>query len=143
MQLQKENNPALNTITAYDVDYVEVNREKYHSSIFFRPEGIVELLAARSAADINEALLQKITGLDQIKQDPMDFLDGNTPVLPQDAPEVVLIGTGETQQLLSPQVTSSLLGMRIGIEVMDTRAAARTYNILMSEGRKVVAALLI
>lgn len=143
MQLQKENNPALNTITAYDVDYVEINRTKHHSSIYFGPEGAVEPFAAQSVDDITESLLKSIIGLDQIKQDPMAFLAGDSPALPENAPEVLLIGTGETQRLIAPQITSSLLSLRIGVEVMDTRAAARTYNILMSEGRKVIAALLI
>lgn len=143
MQLQKENNPALNTITAYDVDYVEINRKKHHSSIYFRPEGAIEPFAAQSIDDITEMLLKSIIGLDKIKQDPMAFLTGDSPTLPADVPEVLLIGTGETQQFIAPQVTASLLSLRIGVEVMDTRAAARTYNILMSEGRKVIAALLI
>lgn len=143
MQLQKETNPALNTITAYDTDYVEINRKKYHSSVYFRPEGEICPLEAQRVDELTESLLKTITGVDQIKQDPMAFLDGDQPILPADAPEVVLIGTGETQQLLAPQITAPLLSLRIGVEVMDTRAAARTYNILMSEGRKVVAALLI
>lgn len=143
MQLQKEINPALNTITAYDVDFVEINREKHHSSVYFRPEGTIEPFAAQTIDDITQELLRRITGLDEIKQDPMAFLDGSAASLPADAPEVVLIGTGQTQKLLAPHITSELLGHRIGVEVMDTQAAARTYNILMSEGRKVVAALLI
>lgn len=58
-------------------------------------------------------------------------------------PELVLLGTGD--RLIFP--ASSLLipfyEKQIGIEVMDTPAACRTYNALLSEGRHVVAALLI
>jgi uncharacterized protein len=73
----------------------------------------------------------------------MAFLDGDTsPAKPQDAPEVVLIGTGERQHMLPPSVTLPLHRVGIGIEAMTTQAAARTYNILMSEGRRVVVALL-
>ncbi len=57
-------------------------------------------------------------------------------------PELVLLGTGARLRFPHPAVTRSLAVARIGIEVMDTPAACRTYNILTGEGRKVVAALL-
>ncbi len=75
----------------------------------------------------------------------MAFLDDETasPVVPVDgAPEVVIVGTGARQMFPPPQVTASLLAFGVGVEVMDTLAAARTYNILMAEGRRVVVALL-
>ena len=56
-------------------------------------------------------------------------------------PEVVIIGTGARQQLLSPELMVRLLGHGIGAEVMSTPAACRTFNVLVSEGRQVVAAL--
>ncbi len=58
-------------------------------------------------------------------------------------PEIVILGTGSTQQFPHPALVQSLYSAGIGLEVMDTRAACRTYNILCSEGRKVVAAVLI
>jgi uncharacterized protein len=57
-------------------------------------------------------------------------------------PELVLLGTGATLVFPAPEVTMALLTRNIGVEVMDTAAACRTYNILMTEGRKVVAALM-
>ena len=57
-------------------------------------------------------------------------------------PEVVLLGTGRVQRFPHPRLTTALSSRRIGIEAMDTGAACRTYNILMSEGRKVLAALI-
>jgi uncharacterized protein len=60
----------------------------------------------------------------------------------QHEPEVVLLGTGQRQSFLSPRLVRSLSSRGIGLDAMDTRAACRTYNILMSEGRKVLAALL-
>ena len=59
------------------------------------------------------------------------------------APELILIGTGNRQQFVPPAVLQPLLDAGIGIECMDTRAAARTYNVLMNENRMVVAALLV
>ena len=58
-------------------------------------------------------------------------------------PELVLLGTGTRQQFPHPQLIQSLLQQGIGVEAMDTGAACRTYNIVMAEGRRVVAALII
>ena len=57
-------------------------------------------------------------------------------------PEVVLLGTGARQRFAHPRLYASLSAARIGLEMMDTGAACRTYNILMAEGRKVLAALI-
>ncbi len=56
------------------------------------------------------------------------------------APELVLLGTGERQRFPRPHLTRPLTDAHIGCEAMDSRAACRTYNILMGEGRKVLAA---
>ncbi len=56
--------------------------------------------------------------------------------------EIVLLGTGSSQRFPHPRLTRALIDKRIGLEVMDTGAACRTYNILVSEGRNVAAALL-
>ncbi|GIX33298.1 MAG: hypothetical protein KatS3mg125_1254 [Lysobacterales bacterium] len=58
-------------------------------------------------------------------------------------PEIALIGTGERQRLLAPALLAEFLRRGIGIEVMDNRACARTFNLLAGEGRKVLAAFLI
>lgn len=58
-------------------------------------------------------------------------------------PEVVLLGTGATQRFAPPTLTRPLIEAGIGLECMDTPAACRTYNILMAEGRRVAAALLL
>ncbi len=57
-------------------------------------------------------------------------------------PEVALIGTGAAFRFPDPAVTAPLHAAGIGVEVMDTAAACRTFNILASEGRRVAAALL-
>jgi uncharacterized protein len=58
-------------------------------------------------------------------------------------PDVLLIGTGAKQQFARPELYRALILARIGIEFMDTPAACRTYNILVAEDRRVVAAVLI
>jgi uncharacterized protein len=57
--------------------------------------------------------------------------------------EIVLLGTGKSLRFLRPRLLQSLVRARVGIEVMDTPAACRTYNILVAEGRKVAAALIL
>jgi uncharacterized protein len=59
------------------------------------------------------------------------------------SPELVVLGTGERQVFPPPAVLAACLTRGIGIEVMDNAAAARTYNVLASEGRRVVVALLL
>ena len=58
-------------------------------------------------------------------------------------PEVVLLGTGATHRFPHPRLTRALAEAGVGVEVMDTPAACRTFNVLAAEGRKVVAVLLI
>lgn len=58
-------------------------------------------------------------------------------------PEVVLLGTGTTFRYPSPALLAPLTGRGIGVEVMDTGAACRTFNVLVAEGRQVVAAILL
>jgi uncharacterized protein len=57
--------------------------------------------------------------------------------------EVVLLGTGIRQRFPNPRLTRALTDAHIGLEVMDTQAACRTYNILVGEGRRVAAALFV
>ena len=143
MQLQSESNPALNTVTAYGDDYIEINAVSYSHPVYFSPEGEIHPWQVNAVADISAGSLREIAGLTDATTDPMAFLDGDTaPQKPADAPEVVLIGTGLKQHLLPGHVTQALLKVGIGVEAMSTQAAARTYNILMSEGRRVVVALL-
>jgi len=57
-------------------------------------------------------------------------------------PEVVLLGTGPTQAILHPSKLAPFYREGVGIEVMTTEAACRTFNVLATEQRRVVAALL-
>jgi uncharacterized protein len=59
------------------------------------------------------------------------------------APDVVILGTGERQVFPHQKLLAEFLTRRIGVEVMDNRAAARTFNVLVSEGRNVVGAFVL
>jgi uncharacterized protein len=56
-------------------------------------------------------------------------------------PEVVLLGTGERQRFPPAEIRTAFAARGIGLEVMDLGAACRTYNILVQEERRAVAAL--
>jgi len=64
-----------------------------------------------------------------------------TAVLLENNPEIVIIGTGPVQLFADPARIRPLIEAGIGLEMMNSPAACRTYNILMGEGRRVVAAM--
>jgi uncharacterized protein len=112
---------SLNTVTAYGPGYVEINAQRHAGAVLVQPESPV------------------------LPWPPTDFnalTAAHFEAIALCAPDVVLLGTGATQRFVHPRLTAALAERRIGIESMDTRAACRTYNILMTEGRKVLAALL-
>ncbi len=57
-------------------------------------------------------------------------------------PEVLLIGTGTRQVFPGAELLAALYRSKVGFEIMNTGAACRTYNVMLSEGRVVVAALM-
>ncbi|MCK4834658.1 MAG: Mth938-like domain-containing protein [Gammaproteobacteria bacterium] len=59
------------------------------------------------------------------------------------SPELIIIGTGNKLTFPAVEVYSAIIERGIGVDFMDTHAACRTYNILMSEGRDVVAGLIL
>ncbi len=148
MKLHVDSNTGLNTVTAYGAGYVEVNRQRHEGAVAFAPQGPVTAWTVRDVTEITSAMLREAAGLKDVPLDPFALLDAQDD---QDAPppvpsaggvEVVLLGTGARQRFPRPDVLRGLAQAGIGVEVMDTQAAARTYNILMSEGRHVVAVLL-
>ena len=111
-----------NIFSGYGPGYVVVNQKRYENSMITMPDKIIENWQA--------AEVEKLT------EEHFELL------IPYE-PEIILLGTGATLRFPSPLVTKNLLESKIGVEVMDTNAACRTYNILMAEGRNVAAALLI
>ncbi|MEI2417746.1 MTH938/NDUFAF3 family protein [Orrella sp. JC864] len=145
MKLHNDTTSALNTVTAYGNGYIEVNRVSHTHAIAFGPQGAIDPWPVASAADITTTLLRQAAGIPEPSLDPLAFLDAPeaaAPRLPPDAPEVLLVGTGSRQVFLAHAVLQPLLSAGLGIETMDTQAAARTYNILMAEGRRVRTALI-
>ena len=122
LKLHQEASGALNTITSYGADYVAINLQRHEGSIIVMPESPVIQWPVKSF----EALTPE-----------------NFDALLELAPEVVVFGSGSRLRFPHPRITARLAQQRIGVETMDFGAACRTYNILMSEGRRVAAALLL
>ena len=120
LKLHADTPTALNTVTAYGPGFIEINKVRHASAVLLTPDR-VEPWAVASFEALGEADLERLRVL---------------------APEVALLGTGSRQRFPPPRLSRALSEARIGLEVMTTAAACRTYNILMAEGRKVVAALL-
>lgn len=144
MKLHSAPSTLQNTVTAYGDGYIEVNRVRYEHAIVFGPQGEVVRWAVDSLAEVDAPMLRQLAGLAAASASPLDFLDSpeDTPTRPADAPEILLVGTGSLPARLTGPSLAPLLAAGVGVETMDTKAAARTYNILMSEGRQVIAALL-
>ena len=111
----------LNTVTSYGPGFVEINHERYEGTVLVVPTGPIGR--------------PDIAGFDALAPEHFEALLATDP-------EVVLLGTGEQHRFAHPRLLASLASRRIGIESMSTGAACRTYNILMAEGRRVVALLL-
>jgi len=71
-----------------------------------------------------------------------DLTEAHFKTLAEMKPELVIFGSGSRIRFAKPALLRPLIDARIGVETMDTPAACRTYNVLLAEGRTVVAALL-
>ena len=100
---------------------IRVHKDLFNKPFIISGQRIVPEWKVRSVSDINEKNLQRIFEME---------------------PEVILIGTGNTQEFLPPATQAHFFRRNVGFEVMTTDAACRTFNVLVSEGRQVVAALL-
>jgi uncharacterized protein len=110
----------LNTVTGYGPGYIEINGARHSGNL---------ILAAASVQPWSAAGFESLQAEDF---EPLLHLE----------PELVLLGTGRRHRLADRRLTAHLAGAGIALEAMDTGAACRTYNILVSDGRRVAAALL-
>ncbi|TVR58637.1 MAG: hypothetical protein EA420_17040 [Candidatus Competibacteraceae bacterium] len=109
-------------IKSYGPGWINVNDREIRRSAIVSPEQLVTDWPPQTFADLEAFHFEALLPLE---------------------PEIVLLGTGNRQRFPRPAVTQTLLAHRVGLEVMDTAAACRTYNVIMLEGRRVAAALLL
>ena len=108
-------------IKRYSADSITVNNTDYTCSLKISPNSLLEHWAPQTLADLTEA----------------DF----APIL-ELKPDIFILGVGEKHQFPDAALLQPLYKQHIGVEVMSTSAACRTFNVLASDGRAVVAALL-
>ncbi|MDH3305076.1 MAG: MTH938/NDUFAF3 family protein [Gammaproteobacteria bacterium] len=108
------------TIQSVGESSVTVNGEAYAQTIALTPEVLFETWNAKPVADLLES----------------DFED-----LFEIAPEIILLGTGLSHLFPPRELMFAFARRGVGLECMDTAAAARTFNVLAAEGRQVAAVL--
>ncbi len=109
-------------ITAYGDDFITIDQRRYDHSLLLTDDQPPRHWAVADTGAITAADL-----------DPL--LEAN--------PEIVLIGTGARQHFLPPSLLHHIMQHGVGCEVMTTAAACRTFNIILGEGRRVAAGLLL
>ena len=111
-----------NIVTGFGEGWVRVGAQEYRGNLLLTPEAVVSPWAADGFDALNEAHLREMLA---------------------SSPEVVLLGTGRTMRFPPTPLQRIMIEARVGLEIMDTAAACRTYNILAAEGRRVAAGLIV
>lgn len=109
-------------IRRYSPNEIVVNEHAHHTSLIVTPDNIINDWPPRHIRDLTEDHVAAIAAL---------------------SPELVILGSGPELRFPTPLLVQSLTLQGIGLEVMDTAAACRTFNILVGEGRIVAAALIL
>ncbi len=122
MQLTEQRNEQQLFVRKADADHVVVIDREFRTSLLLSVTEVVTDFPARTVAELDAAAIAKILALQ---------------------PEVVLLGTGARATFPPQAVLGEFLRRGVGLETMDNAAAARTFNVLAGEGRKVVAVFLL
>jgi uncharacterized protein len=122
MKLHLSDTSGVNMITGYGDGFVQVNGQRHESSVVVLPD--------------SQPAAWEVSGFSALSTVHFQALAAQRP-------ELVILGTGRRQRFPPPALYAALIQAGIGLEVMDTGAACRTYNILASEGRRVSAALIV
>lgn len=122
MQFNRETEPAANAIVACDAGEVRLRDRRFTASVIITRSVVLADWRAPAAAQLAIGDFERLLAL---------------------APEIVLLGTGARQRMPPPELFASFAGRGIGLEVMDNRAACRTFNLLLSEARDVALALML
>jgi uncharacterized protein len=109
------------SISAYTSNDITVNEKQYQQSLILSPQVLINPSPINSIADLDDHRLQDVFNLN---------------------PDVVLLGTGEKQIFPEPKIFALFSEKGIGLEVMNTGALCRTFNILVAEDRDVVAVII-
>ena len=108
-------------IDSYKNGVITINGDAFNSSLIISPARLVTEWGPDTFANIATQHIAQIIELE---------------------PEIIILGTGDQLHFPEPDLIAAIFENRIGFEVMDTGAACRCYNLLLSEKRKVAAGLI-
>jgi len=122
MQLHLERPDYEYFLRGADGRHALVNDRRLEGSFVIAPDALIEGWPVHDVATMSAADLEPLIALQ---------------------PELVVLGSGGSQAFPPPEVMGACLSQGIGLETMTNAAAARTFNVLASEGRRVVAGFVI
>ena len=122
MSLTLDENHCTYQIRSYQPGQIQVNDNFYNKSIIIGPNHLIDHWPPNTLNELSESHLTLVLELH---------------------PDLLILGTGSQLTFPPIEIYGQLINHGIGVEVMDTRAACRTYNVLASEHRNVLAALII
>lgn len=122
MALSRDENTASYQIRGFKPGVILINDKTLTRSVIIGPEKLIENWEPQHISELTRENLSIVIDLH---------------------PAILLIGTGAKIQFPALEIYGELINQGIGVEIMDTSAACRTYNALTAEGRNVIAALII
>jgi uncharacterized protein len=122
MKLTQQSPAGANLIRRYGADFIVIGDEEIRRSCLVTAAALLRDWTPHDVAELAVAHLAPIFDL---------------------APEVVVLSTGVSQRFPRAALRAEFATRRIGLEVMEIGAACRTYNVLVSEARQVVGAILL
>ncbi|HNT40299.1 MAG TPA: Mth938-like domain-containing protein [Rubrivivax sp.] len=122
MKFEPETTPGVNTISRHDPGRIVIGSMPFAHSLIVPWQGEVRRWHVERYEQLTADALAPLIALQ---------------------PELVILGSGRRLRLAGAALMRALIERRIGFESMDTAAACRTYNVLASERRRVVAALIL
>jgi len=120
MKFTLEGTSRANLVRGYSPQEIRIGEQRLTASCIVTADTLIADWEPRSFAELQPAHLERILALQ---------------------PELVLLGTGQTQRFPSAAVRAGLATRGVGLEIMDLGAACRTFNILVQEERRVAAGL--
>lgn len=125
MRFSEADDSSGHLIDAYGPEGILIGGRRFTRGLILTPARLQEGWGPANAADLTVEHIEALLRID-----------------PDVAVQVVVLGTGARQIFPDAELYYAVVGRGVGFEVMDTGAACRTFNILVTEGRRVVAGLL-
>ncbi len=122
VEINLDSNQSNYQIRAYEPGILTINQETYQQSLLLTPDKLVPNWPVSSIDELQTAHIEQLLSI---------------------SADIILLGTGERLQFPPQALLAPLYKKQLGMEIMDTAAACRTFTVLASEGRQVLAALIL